>query len=82
MDVTDLVAIEEIRRVTHWYSWCCDSGDLDGLVAVFTEDAVCVFGPYGTWTGSEQIRQGFAESFRLPVCPARPCTLSPTTSLM
>jgi ketosteroid isomerase-like protein len=64
MDVAELVAIEEIRQVRHRYSWCYDTGDLEGLVAVFTEDAVCSFGPYGTWTGSAEIRDGFQGSFR------------------
>ena len=69
MNLDDLVAMEEIRQLRHTYSWCYDTGDLDGLVAVFTEDATCGFGPYGTWTGHDEIREGFRGSFEATGVP-------------
>jgi len=69
MDLDDLISMEQIRQLRYTYSWCYDSGDLDGLVAVFTPDAVCGFGPYGTWTGHDEIREGFRESFEATGVP-------------
>lgn len=48
------------------YSWHYDSPDLDALVGLFTDDAVCVFGAYGTWTGIDEIRAGFEENVSAP----------------
>ena len=69
MNIEELASLEEIRQLRYTYSWCYDSGDLDGLVAVFTDDAICGFGPYGTWTGTEEIREGFRNSFQATGVP-------------
>ena len=37
-----------------------DSGQIDALGDIFTEDAVCEFGPeYGNWEGRETIRANY-----------------------
>lgn len=56
----------EITEVKSAYSWHYDSPDLKALVELFTADAVCVFGAYGTWNGIEEIRAGFAENVSAP----------------
>ncbi len=59
MTLDELSDIEAIRQAKHMYSWTYDALDLEGLLALFTEDAVCDFGPYGTWTGIGAIREGY-----------------------
>lgn len=59
MTPEELCEIEEIRRAKHMYSWMYDGADVDGLVDLFTDDAICEFGPYGTWTGKDAIREGY-----------------------
>jgi hypothetical protein len=55
----ELADIEDIRQAKHYYSWYYDSLDLEGLLGLFTDDAVCDFGPYGTWVGKDAIREGY-----------------------
>jgi ketosteroid isomerase-like protein len=62
MTPQELSDLEDIRRAKHFYSWYYDGADLEGLVSLFTEDAVCEFGPYGTWTGKAAIRKGYTEN--------------------
>jgi ketosteroid isomerase-like protein len=52
----------EICQLKSAYGWHYDAPDLEALVDLFTDDAVCVFGAYGTWHGKEEIRAGFAEN--------------------
>jgi ketosteroid isomerase-like protein len=59
MTPQELADTEAIRRAKHMYSWYYDSVDLEGLLTLFTDDAVCDFGPYGTWVGIEAIREGY-----------------------
>ena len=61
MTVEDLLEIETIRRARVRYSYYLDTGDLDGLVALFTDGAVCEFGPYGVWTGKAMIAENYAQ---------------------
>ena len=60
MTVDDLLALEEIRNLRHGYAAHLDAQDLDALVELFTEDATCEFGHYGTWAGRETIRNNYA----------------------
>jgi ketosteroid isomerase-like protein len=56
----ELLEIEKIRRVKQLYSHLMDSHQIDALADIFTEDAICEFGPeYGSWTGREQIRTNY-----------------------
>ena len=61
MTVHELLEIETIRRARMRYSYYLDTGDLDALVALFTDDAVCEFGPYGVWTGKATIAENYAQ---------------------
>ena len=53
--IEDLVEIEAIKNLRHLYSHYFDGKLLDELVGLFSEDAVCEFGPAfgGDWVGRE-----------------------------
>lgn len=59
-----LLDIEKIRKVKLLYSQLMDSRDIEGLAQIFAEDAICEFGPYGTWHGREEIRKNYGEVFK------------------
>jgi ketosteroid isomerase-like protein len=59
MNPQELSDLEAIRRAKHMYSWYYDGADVEGMMTLFTDDAVCEFGPYGTWTGIDAIREGY-----------------------
>ncbi len=54
-----LMDIEAIKKVKLLYCQLMDSKDIDALAEVFTEDAVCEFGPYGIWNGRPKIRENY-----------------------
>jgi hypothetical protein len=54
-DCAKLLDIEDIKRLRILYSHLLDSNDLDRLVTLFTEDAVCDFG-FGRWNGRDELR--------------------------
>src|SRR5215217_6511461 len=56
----------EIYELKSKYSWYYDTPDFEGLMDLFTDDAVCDFGPYGTWEGKEAIRAGFEREISAP----------------
>jgi hypothetical protein len=60
--VEELLEIQEIEQLRILYSHHVDGGDLDSLLDLFCEDAVCEFGePYGgDWVGRAAIRKGYA----------------------
>jgi ketosteroid isomerase-like protein len=62
MTPDQLADIEAIRHAKHMYSWCYDGADIEGLLDLFTEDAVCEFGPYGTWRGKAELRENYAKN--------------------
>ncbi|MFV0463085.1 MAG: nuclear transport factor 2 family protein [Nostocoides sp.] len=53
----DLRAIEQLK---YDYCWAYDTADIDTLVDLFTTDAVCELGAFGTFTGTDAIRAGYA----------------------
>jgi hypothetical protein len=55
----NLLEIEEIRNLKLRYSQLMDNIDIEGLAQLFTEDAVCHFGPYGQWAGRDEIRDNY-----------------------
>lgn len=63
--VEELLEIEEIRQVRSLYSHYFDGRDLDGLAGLFTDDAVCEFGPAfgGNWVGRDTIRANYAKQY-------------------
>lgn len=58
-----LLEIEEIKKVKLLYSQLMDLRDVDGLAEIFAEDAVCEFGPYGSWHGKKEIHEKYREVF-------------------
>jgi len=61
--IEELLEIEAIKRVRILYSHYFDMADIDSLMELFTDDAVCEFGPNygGDWVGKERIRAGYEE---------------------
>lgn len=59
MTLEDLLDVERIRKLRIQYSYYLDAGEIDLLVALFTEDAVCEFGPFGVWTGLATISENY-----------------------
>ena len=59
MTVEDLLEIERIRKLRVLYSYYLDAGEFDALAALFCEDAVCEFGPFGVWTGRSTIAENY-----------------------
>ena len=59
----ELLATEAIRKLRLQYSHYFDGKRLDDLVSIFTDDAVCEFGPDygGDWVGKSQIRTNYAQ---------------------
>ena len=55
-ELRQLLEIEKIRKVRRLYSQLMDLQDIDGLADLLTEDAICEFGPHGTWRGRDEIR--------------------------
>ena len=58
-----LLEIEKIRKTKLLYSQLMDSRDIDALKEIFAEDAICDFGPYGSWTGKQAIYEGYKAVF-------------------
>jgi len=61
MTIDELLEIEAIKQLRHLYSHFYDGNRLDELVDLFTDDAICEFGPNfgGNWIGKEQIRSRY-----------------------
>ena len=51
----NLVDIEKIKELRLRYSYLMDARDLDNLMNVFADGAVCGYGPYGDWVGKDVI---------------------------
>ena len=59
-ELRELLEIEKIRKLKMLYAHLMDSHQIDALADLFTEDAVCEFGPeYGNWEGRETIRANY-----------------------
>lgn len=60
MTIDDLIAIEEIKRLKNLYAYYWDGGEVDKLMALFTDDGTCEFGAkYGNWEGKRAVADGF-----------------------
>jgi hypothetical protein len=58
--IEELLAIEEIKNLRNGYVAHFDSHEVDALLGLFTEDAVCDFGEgCGKWRGLEEIGRNF-----------------------
>jgi len=61
LTIEDLLVAEELRNLRLAYAAHYDSQNLDALVSLFAEDAICDFGPeWGRWEGRETIRKNYA----------------------
>ena len=60
----NLLEVEEIKNLRLRYSYFIDARQLDRVKEVFADDAVCRFGPYGTWKGIDAICNGYKETFK------------------
>ena len=56
-----LVELRRVEQLKYDYCWAYDEGDLDRLVGLFTDEAVCELGFFGTWRGAEELRRGYGE---------------------
>lgn len=62
-ELRKLLDVEKIRKVRLLYSQLMDLQDIDGLAGLLTEDAICEFGPHGTWRGRDEIRANWHRWF-------------------
>ena len=53
--------VEEIKNLRLKYSYYMDARELDDLMNVFADGAVCGYGPYGDWEGKEVIYNNYKE---------------------
>lgn len=60
----DLLEVEAIKKVKLLYSQLMDARDIDALIEIVSEDAVCEYGPYGVWNGKQEIYDGWKEVFK------------------
>ena len=56
--------VEEIKNLRLKYSYYMDARELDDLMNVFADGAVCGYGPYGDWEGKEVIYNNYKETFK------------------
>lgn len=59
----NLLQAEAIRQLRIDYSLAMDMRDMDKLIALFTEDALCEYGPYGSWSGRQVIFENYKATF-------------------
>lgn len=59
----NMLQIDEIKQLKLLYAHYMDNGNIEGLANLYTEDAVCEFGPYGKWEGRENIRRNYQEVY-------------------
>jgi hypothetical protein len=50
---------DQLLDLKHQYCQAFDAGDLETLMTLFTGDARCDMGRFGTWTGTSEIREGY-----------------------
>lgn len=62
-ELREHLQIEKIRRMRLEYSYYMDVRDLDRVANLYTEDALCEFGPYGSWQGRDTILANFKQVF-------------------
>jgi len=58
-----LLEVEAIRQLRIDYSLAMDLRDLDTLITLFTDDALCEYGPYGSWSGRQVILENYRTTF-------------------
>ena len=64
LKLRNLIEIEDIKKMRLHYSYLMDCRDLEKLMEIFTDDALCEYGPYGEWKGKETILNNYKETFK------------------
>lgn len=64
-----LLEVEAIRRLRLDYSFYMDLRDLDRMIELFTEDALCEYGPYGSWHGKATILENYKTTLSAELAP-------------
>ncbi|MBH80131.1 MAG: hypothetical protein CMQ49_06450 [Gammaproteobacteria bacterium] len=61
--IEELVELEAIKNLRHLYCHYFDGQHVEKLAGLFTEDAICEFGPGfgGDWVGKKEIGEKFAK---------------------
>ncbi|MBF6643877.1 MULTISPECIES: nuclear transport factor 2 family protein [Chryseobacterium] len=60
--VEDILAIERIKKLRIKYAHYLDSGNIEGLLSLFSADAICQT-DREPWRGREEIRTGLEKAF-------------------
>jgi len=55
----DVAVKAQIAELRHRYCWAYDDGDVEALVALFTDDGRVDLGDWGVFDGSADIAEGF-----------------------
>jgi ketosteroid isomerase-like protein len=58
-----LLEVEAIRQLRIDYSLAMDLRDLNELIKLFCDDALCEYGPYGSWEGKQVILDNYRLTF-------------------
>ena len=62
-ELRTLLEVEKIRKVINLYSQLMDARDIDAMAQVYTEDAIGIWGPYGTAHGRAEIHHMLSASY-------------------
>jgi hypothetical protein len=62
-ELRKLLEVEKIRKLRLLYTHLMDMQDIEALAELVTEDAICEFGPHGTWRGRDEIRANWHKWF-------------------
>jgi hypothetical protein len=63
-ELRTMLEIEKVKKVKLLYSQLMDARDIDGLIQIVSDDAVCEYGPYGVWRGRQEILDGWTAVFK------------------
>src|SRR5690242_11910047 len=65
MTIDELLAIEEIRTVRYLYGHYLDSGEIEKMVALFTEDGIAEWPEHmgGHWKSKKQMFENWSKVF-------------------
>lgn len=58
----NLLEVEAIRKLHIDYSMAMDERNLEKLITFFSDDAVCEYGPYGSWSGKQSILENYRKT--------------------
>ena len=66
MTIEELLEIEEIRQLRYLYALYLDAGEIDKLVALFTEDGVAEWPEHmgGYWIGRKAMHEGWLAVYK------------------